>query len=321
MSIMRTVLQSQNFVVIDHVCKHPRISCGGGPDTEPARFIFTRRGSFEVCAAGRTCLARPGQAVLLQKHVRYRISHPGPESCDCCTDVWMSDETLEMLGIRGLGAVACREFPHGLGFQQVHVEMLHALRRDGAACAAEEVLLDTFGCLLETGIPSPRMLCGSAGRRVARVEEAIVANVAENIDVAELARIAGCSPFHLCRIFRRHIGQSLRQFRLQQRLGTALDRLAEGEDDLAALACELGFSSHGHMTEAFGRAFGKPPRILREELRHAGLRRLGARLRGASSRRNARTAYNRSLCDPVAQRPAFSRRKLLHEPVGRVSEA
>ncbi|TPG04295.1 AraC family transcriptional regulator [Rhodanobacter glycinis] len=67
-------------------------------------------------------------------------------------------------------------------------------------------------------------------RQVARVEEAIIGRVGENLDVYALARLAGCSPFHLCRIFRSSIGQSLRQFRLQQRLGTALGRLGDGEE-------------------------------------------------------------------------------------------
>jgi AraC-like DNA-binding protein len=125
-------------------------------------------------------------------------------------------------------------------------------------------------------------LPSAVSRQVARVEEAIIGHVGENLDVHVLAHRAGCSAFHLCRIFRRSTGQSLRQFRLQQRLGTALGRLSEG--DLAALACDVGFSSPSHMTEAFGQSLGASPSELREELRHGDLARLEAGCALASGR-------------------------------------
>ncbi|MEI7036238.1 AraC family transcriptional regulator [Fulvimonas yonginensis] len=278
MSIMQTVLQSPHFMVIAHVCRRPRVDCGYVQGGEPARFIFTRRGSFAVHVGSRTCFARPGTAVLVRGRVEYRISHPDQDSCDCCTDVWLDDATLDALGLAA--APACREFPHDLRFQKDHVEMMQALRRgDADAATAEEVLLDVLGGLLGDGAAVRPRAVGAA-LRLARVQEAIIGHAGENLGIEQLAALAGCSPFHLCRLFRSATGQSLRQFRLQQRLGTALGRLAEGEEDLAGLACDLGFASHSHMTEAFRRALGRSPRELREELRRSDLRRLQARLRG-----------------------------------------
>lgn len=277
MSIMQTVLQSPHFMVIAHVCRHPRVDCGYVQGDEPARFIFTRRGSFAVHVGSRTCFARPGTAVLVRGNVEYRISHPDHDSCDCCTDVWLDEGTLDALGLAA--APACREFAHDLGFQKDHVEMLQALRAGGVdAGTSEELLLDMLGCLLaRASAAGPRPV--GAARRLARVQEAIIGHAGENLGIDHLAGLAGCSPFHLCRLFRRATGQSVRQFRMQQRLGTALGRLADGEEDLARLACDLGFASHSHMTEAFRRALGRSPRELREELRHSDLGRLQARLR------------------------------------------
>lgn len=290
MSIMQTVLQSSHFMVINHVCKRPRVDCGGYPDAdEPARFIFTRRGSFAVHVGSRTYFARPGQAILLQKNVEYRITHPDIDGCDCCTDVWIDDAMLESLGMTGAAASPCREFSHDLQFQKNHVEMLIGLRHGGDAMPdeAEEVLLDTLDCLLQSYAPvRAHTRHGAGARQVARVEEAIIGHVGENLDVHVLARLAGCSPFHLCRIFRSRTGQSLRQFRLQQRLGTALGRLGDGEEDLAALACDVGFSSHSHMTEAFRQSLGASPSELREDLRQSDLSRLRRRLRAPSGSRN-----------------------------------
>lgn len=277
MSIMQTVLQSPHFMVIAHVCRKPRVDCGYVQGDEPARFIFTRRGSFAVHVGGRTCFARPGTAVLVRRDVEYRISHPDLDSCDCCTDVWVDETVLDQLGLAG--QPPCREIRHDLAFQQAHLELLHGLR-SGAEGAAEpeEVLLDALGCLLRDSV-AVRSRPSVAAWRLACVEEAMLARAGDNLGVGELAALAGCSPFHLCRSFREGTGQSLRQFRLQLRLANALGRLADGETNLAALACDLGFSSHSHMTEAFRRALGRSPHELREELRHSDLRRLQARLR------------------------------------------
>jgi AraC-like DNA-binding protein len=277
MSIMQTVLRSPSFTVIDQVCRPPRVNCGRPDGDEPAHFLFTRRGSFAVSVGSRTCYARPGKAVLVQKHADYRIAHPDAAGCDCCTDVRVHESVLDSLGLAA--APACREIPHDLEFQKAHLELWLGLRGGSADTAEwEDLLFDALGCLLEGG-PALPLRPSRASRPLARVEEAIIAQAGENLRVEQLAALAGYSPFHLCRMFRARTGQSLRQFRLQQRLGTALGRLADGEDDLAALACDLGFSSHSHMTAAFHRLLGRSPHQLRDELRDSDLRRLQARLR------------------------------------------
>ena len=66
---------------------------------------------------------------------------------------------------------------------------------------------------------------------------------------------------------------------MQQRLGTALGRLGDGEKDLAALACDMGFNSHSHMADAFRLALGMSPSEVRDDMRHGDLRAMKARLR------------------------------------------
>ena len=278
MSSRQTRLRSPSFLVIDQVCRPPRVNCGGPNGDEPAHFLFTRRGAFAVSVGSRVCYARPGQAVLVQRNADYRVAHPDAAGCDCCTDVRVDDAVLDALGLAT--PPACRELPHDLEFQQAHVEMWLGLRHGSAdADDPEELLYDALGCLLSNAASMRLRRSSDTSRRLARVEEAIIGQAGENLHVGQLAALAGCSPFHLCRLFRARTGQSLRRFRLQQRLGTALGRLADGEDDLAALACDLGFSSHSHMSAAFRQQFGRSPRELRDELRSSDLKRLQARLR------------------------------------------
>ena len=89
--------------------------------------------------------------------------------------------------------------------------------------------------------------------------------------LAELASEAGCSPWHLSRLFRRATGLTLRAFRLRLRLAAVLDGLAEGEANLTDLALRSGFVDHAHMSNSFRRAFGMTPSLVRERLGGAGL--------------------------------------------------
>lgn len=82
----------------------------------------------------------------------------------------------------------------------------------------------------------------------------------------DVADAACCSLFHLARSFRKHTGLSLHGYRQRLRLAVALQRLEEGERDLAALAHELGYSSQSHLGSTFAREIGVTPAQARRVL-------------------------------------------------------
>jgi len=110
----------------------------------------------------------------------------------------------------------------------------------------------------------------STGRWGEEVKELLATRLGERLTLAALARELGTSPYHLARSFRRATGVSVHQYRIQLRVRTALLRLRE-DIDLCSLGLELGFATHSHFTESFRRAFGMPPRAVRELL-SAGFR-------------------------------------------------
>ena len=107
--------------------------------------------------------------------------------------------------------------------------------------------------------PSWRSLVGDA------IE--VLHDTAGAISVQELARRVGASPFHLSRVFRAITGSTISQYRLRLRVRAVLDRLGNGEEDLAALANAAGFADHSHMTRAIVAQLGEPPSVLRRRLR------------------------------------------------------
>jgi AraC-like DNA-binding protein len=94
------------------------------------------------------------------------------------------------------------------------------------------------------------------------VQETIAMRFGERLTLADLAHTAGCSSFHLARIFRAQMGTTLHAHLTQVRLRAAMERLVP-RADLAGLSFELGFSSHSHFTSAFRRAFGATPSAVR----------------------------------------------------------
>ena len=113
------------------------------------------------------------------------------------------------------------------------------------------------------GLPDP-VMAANQERRVRRAQALLHEDPARSWRLAELAAIVGCSPFHLARSFRAIVGMPLHQCLMQLRLRLAFEAIAEGCQDLAALALRVGFCEHAHLTRAFGRAFGESPKAWRE---------------------------------------------------------
>ncbi|WP_395317443.1 helix-turn-helix domain-containing protein [Variovorax sp. UC74_104] len=76
------------------------------------------------------------------------------------------------------------------------------------------------------------------------------------LSLHDLADAVSRSPFHLARSFRQQTGLSLHQYRQHLRIASALERLADGDTDLAGIAHDLGYCSQSHLGAVFGREVG-----------------------------------------------------------------
>jgi AraC-like DNA-binding protein len=107
-------------------------------------------------------------------------------------------------------------------------------------------------------------------RIVDHAREAIAADPA-GVEISELSKGLGYSRFHVSRIFTLVTGTTLTAHRNRVRVSAALDRLAAGEANLAALAADLGFVDQSHMVRALRRFTGMHPSGLRRWFREACL--------------------------------------------------
>jgi AraC-like DNA-binding protein len=133
---------------------------------------------------------------------------------------------------------------------QVHLAQ-RRLRADAsnAACVASLV-----GELPALRPQAPAPAAGAAVR--ARRLLAQTAHREPRLSLREVADAVSRSPFHLARSFRAQTGLSLHQYRQHLRLAAAMERLADGDTDLAGLAHDLGYCGQSHLGAVFRRETG-----------------------------------------------------------------
>src|SRR5262249_15249674 len=98
------------------------------------------------------------------------------------------------------------------------------LAREGILTVAARLLVGRYG----VSMLRPSRPAGAEPRGVRRARELIAARFAEDLSIAEIARAAELSPFHLMRTFRRHVGLPLHACQLQVRIEHAKRLLARG---------------------------------------------------------------------------------------------
>lgn len=92
-----------------------------------------------------------------------------------------------------------------------------------------------------------------------RVTAFVEANLAAPIALADLAAVAGYSPFHFSRLFKARFASTPHAYIVRRRLDRAVQMLRSRRASITDVALACGFSSQQQFTTTFARAFGAPP--------------------------------------------------------------
>lgn len=229
-------------------------------DSGPARghlLVFPRT-CVSIQHAGRAPVVADPTVVMIynrdQLYTRRAIAPIG----DLCA--WFAFDAVAILSARG-DTDGDRDRPFGALMSTPSSARMYflahaALRNLHDPLAVEEASLS----LLDHTLVRPRIAeVAPAHRELADATRRLLAQrFADHDSLQVIANTLGTSAFHLARVFRRATGRSLHAHRTELRIRAAIERLPAA-DDLAALAVELGFSSHSHFTAAFKKHVGVAP--------------------------------------------------------------
>lgn len=96
-------------------------------------------------------------------------------------------------------------------------------------------------------------------RHLLRARDLADARYFEPLTVADLARVAGLSPAHFSREFRRTFGEAPHQYLLTRRLERAAALLRNTDRTVTDICFAVGLTSVGSFITSFGRVYGRAP--------------------------------------------------------------
>lgn len=116
----------------------------------------------------------------------------------------------------------------------------------------------------DRAVPWPRP--GNEHGAVRRAREYLHANLERDVALAELARAAHLSPFHLARVFESETGIPPHAYLIQIRLARAKEMLGARDTGhrIADIAAATGFADQSHLTRLFKRRYGVTPGAFRK---------------------------------------------------------
>jgi AraC-like DNA-binding protein len=131
----------------------------------------------------------------------------------------------------------------------------------GARCYVERALDLLSGERPKPVVVEKRAICsgGLAAWQALQAKAMIEAHLCGRLPIAEIATAVRLSPSHFARAFKRSVGCPPHQYMLKRRIEYAKGRMRDGEQSLAEIALDCGFSDQAHFTRCFKRCEGETP--------------------------------------------------------------
>lgn len=103
---------------------------------------------------------------------------------------------------------------------------------------------------------------------VRRAKQHILAHLTEPLALEDVARHAGVSPFHFCKVFKRSTGLTFTEFVNKARVEQAKRLLLKPQARITEVAYDSGFQSLSQFNRSFRRVTSTSPTEYRAHLRH-----------------------------------------------------
>jgi AraC-like DNA-binding protein len=134
--------------------------------------------------------------------------------------------------------------------------LYRALASRASPLQQDERYRELAGAVLGSGATMP--VPDPAPRALLRARDYIAAHASARIGLEEVAAVAGLTPWHFARAFRRHFGIPPHRFQLGLRIDLARRLLADGVPG-SEVAHRTGFADQSHLIRCFKRMTGTTP--------------------------------------------------------------
>ncbi len=88
----------------------------------------------------------------------------------------------------------------------------------------------------------------------------------EGLSLSDLATVAGLSPNHFARVFKRTFGTAPHRYLVEQRIARACELLGDPRRSLVEVSYTVGFSSQSHLNTVFRRYLRTTPAAYRQQI-------------------------------------------------------
>ncbi|MFC9752368.1 helix-turn-helix domain-containing protein [Streptomyces sp. NPDC056921] len=264
-----TVLAARpDFCITAVSCRDDHTNWSQAEVREDYRVVLVQRGRFRRKVAGAPAEVDPTTGYLGVPGEEERFAHPAAGG-DECTSISLTPTLWR--AVAGEDARPARQSVYvDARLDLAHRRVLASARTGDVDHAVTEELLGllstTVGHAVDGAVPTGVRPGRDEGTLVAAARQAIGEAHPASEGLLPLAELLGVSPYRLSRAFTRVLGVSLTRYRNRVRVGRALDRLDAGEESLATLAADLGFSDQAHLTRTMRHYLGHTPTALRRLL-------------------------------------------------------
>lgn len=218
------------------------------------RFQYRRE---SVCApAGSLVIVNPGEphtgASALSDGWRYRMLYPDP--------ALLQEAAGEVSGRDRPIPFFARPVIHDPALARELLLLHSALEAGAEPLERQSRLLDFLAKLIQRHADTPHLDAplGPEPSVVRRLRDYLDQHTSATVTLAELAELAGMSPFHMVRVFTRTTGLPPHAYLTQRRVAQAKALLAQ-RLPLAQVAAFSGFYDQSHLTRRFKRIVGVTP--------------------------------------------------------------
>lgn len=249
--------------------------CAAGPHDRPfeerhhqVSIALVTHGTFRYRTNTGEGLLYPGAFLLGNPNTCYECGHEH-SSGDRCLALSVSHDLFAEIASGAASAERCRfrrpTLPAIADLASICASLQHATEL-GAPLALEELVFTTIESVVRaagTNHTPPRRVRSMTMRKMSTVLDYIDANLREELNLADLSRLAAQSKYHFLRSFKRECGMTPHQYILGRRLRAAAIALRATNTPVSRIALDQGFGDLSTFNHAFRRVMGLPPTAYR----------------------------------------------------------